>query len=178
LTKHQVNDMINVLNNSRERIEGAGSTVTFLVNTHRNRIGRSTGRIRLVTTLYLVLLAKVVLLLAGGAAVPGGPDRHSMQPTIGTSRSGIPIDAGHNAMTPLGAVWSRIIAWLRNRTATPQGYDPQDLQLHKATTRRTTTRRTTTRRPRPPRSYRPTLRRTHRVEPVRKAQHACQRHDQ
>ncbi len=29
-------------------------------------------------------------------------------------------------MTPLGAVWSRIIAWLRNRTATPQGDDPQD----------------------------------------------------
>ena len=77
--------------------------------------------------LYLVLLAKVgVVLMAGAAAVPGGPDRHSMRPTIGTSRSEIPIDAGHSAMTPLGAVWSRIIPWLRNRTATPQGYDPQD----------------------------------------------------
>lgn len=127
LTKGQVTDMITISNNSREKIEGAGSKVTFLVNTHRNQIGRSNGRIRFVTMLYLVLLAKVgVVLMAGGAAVPGGPDRHSLQPTIGTSRSGIPNDAGRNAMTPLGAVWSRIIAWLRNRTATPRGYDPQD----------------------------------------------------
>jgi hypothetical protein len=100
--------------------------VTFLANTHRNRIGRSTGRIRLVTMVYLVPLAKVgVVLMTGATAVPGGPDRHSMQSTIGTSQSGLPIDAGRNAMTPLGAVWSRINDWLRRRTATPQDYDPQ-----------------------------------------------------
>ncbi len=102
--------------------------MAFLVNTHSHQTGRSTGRIRLVTMLYLVRLAKVgVVLMTGAAAVPGGPDRHSMQSTIGTSQSGLPIDVGRrNAMTPLGAVWSRIIDWLRGRTATPRGYGPQD----------------------------------------------------
>ena len=76
--------------------------------------------------LSLVLLAKVgAMLLTGVAAVPGGLNRHSTQPAVGTSWSGLPIDAGHYSLTPLGTVWSRIIDWLRNRTATPSDDDPQ-----------------------------------------------------
>ena len=99
--------------------------VTFL-NTHRNHIERSTRRLRFITMLPRVVVAKLAaVLVAGAVEVSGGPGHFSPQTTIGTSSSELPIDAGRNAMTPLGAVWLRMIDWL-GWNATPQGIDPED----------------------------------------------------
>jgi hypothetical protein len=67
----------------------------------------------------LVLVSKVAVLLTGAAAAPGGPSRHSTELAVGISSSGLPIDAGGGyTMTPLGAMWSRTVNWLRNRPVT------------------------------------------------------------
>lgn len=92
--------------------------MTFRVNKNRNHAKGSTGRIRLLTMLSLVVVAKLgAALVIGATEVPGGLSQHSTQVTVGTSSSGLPIVAGRHAMTPLGALWLRMINWLDNGTA-------------------------------------------------------------
>lgn len=95
--------------------------MTFRVNKNRNHAKGSTGRIRLVTMLSLVFVAKLgAALVTGATEVPGGLRQHSTQVTVETSSSGLPIVAGRDAMTPLGALWLRMINWLDNWIA-PDG---------------------------------------------------------
>ena len=125
LTNSQEYDMISVSTTCREKEGGNGIQVTFFVNTSNHTRG-STGRFGLITMLSLVLMAKVAVLLIGAVAVPGGPPRHSTNVTVGISSSGLPIDAGDYTMTPLGAMWSRVVDRLRNRAVTPPRDDQAD----------------------------------------------------
>lgn len=101
--------------------------MTFLVNTDRNNKRGSTGRFGLVSMVSLVLLGKMAALLTGAAPVPGGPSRQSTEITVGIS-SGLPINAGAYTMTPLGALWSRIVNWHRDRAVIAQPDDEQTEQ--------------------------------------------------
>ena len=101
--------------------------MTFLVNKYRNYTEGTTSRFGLMTMLSLVLGGKVALLLTGAASVPGGPGRRSTERAVETSSTGLPIQTGRYTMTPLGALWSRIIHWCRNRT--PRDDTPDEDQV-------------------------------------------------
>lgn len=83
-------------------------------------------RIRLLTMLLLVLIAKVgVALIMGADEVPGSLSSRFSRSFFGTSRSGDPADRSSNPMTPLGMIASRIIDRLRGSIATDsEGLDP------------------------------------------------------